>query len=51
MTNGAYFEFFCDISHSRIDNGRLNFTLDTPGGASELKNSQRALEKIRYAFD
>jgi hypothetical protein len=34
----GYCKIFCDISYSRIDNARLNFTLDTPGSTSELKN-------------
>jgi hypothetical protein len=35
----GFAKFFCEIFYSRIDNTRLNFTLDTPGSASELKNS------------
>jgi large subunit ribosomal protein L9 len=36
--------FFCDIFYSRIDNARLNFTLDTPRKRFRLKNSERVLE-------
>ncbi len=42
-------KFFCDIFYSRIDNARLNFTLDIPGALQVEKF--RARFRNRYAFD
>jgi hypothetical protein len=50
MTDRAITNFFCDIFYSRIDNTRLNFTLDIPG-ALQVEKFLSAFTEKQYAFD